>query len=440
MNALEAAYEDGFDVANMSLGGGAQGIQDLLTIAVDNLDLANMVVAVAAGNTGPGHYTIESPGSAARALTAGATSVPHFVGAPVTVSATTYGAASGDFAAVSSDLTAPLSVVLSNDNLGTACSALPANTLTGRIALIARGACTFSTKIRNAQVAGAIAVLVANNAPGDPVPMGGDGTPNQPTVPAYMVSVDTGAALKPLSGSATTIGATMAYLQTTNADLQASFSSQGPTDVDFRVKPDVMAPGVSVLSSIPRSFCEGDPCFAFFDGTSMATPHLAGSAAIVRQQHPLWSAAEIRSAVVNTADQAVVKAFNTGAIVTDSNVIGAGRENLLAAVNAKVALDPVSVSFGAVPAGSAQTRSETVSVQNLSGGPLTLSLAVVGAPSGVAFSVGPASVTIASGESAQVVVTMAAQRGASLGDKRAKLAISSGGTEVAHAVLFTFVK
>ena len=76
LNALDAAYADGMDVVNMSLGGGASGIQDLLTIAVDNLDLANMVVAVSAGNEGPGHYTVGSPGSAARALTAGASTVP----------------------------------------------------------------------------------------------------------------------------------------------------------------------------------------------------------------------------------------------------------------------------------------------------------------------------------------------------------------------------
>lgn len=85
LNALDAAYMDGFDVANMSLGGGAHGIQDLLTIAVDNLDQANMVSAVAAGNSGPGHYTVESPGSAARALTAGAATVGHIVASPITV-------------------------------------------------------------------------------------------------------------------------------------------------------------------------------------------------------------------------------------------------------------------------------------------------------------------------------------------------------------------
>ena len=65
-------------------------------------------------------------------------------------------------------------------------------------------------------------------------------------------------------------------------DIVADFTSEGPTDVDFRVKPDVMAPGVNVLSSIPVRFCGGAPCFAFFQGTSMATPHLAGSAAVLR--------------------------------------------------------------------------------------------------------------------------------------------------------------
>src|SRR5207253_4394378 len=140
----------------------------------------------------------------------------------------------------------------------------------------------------------------ANNVFGDPTAMGQDGTPNQPTIPAYMVSRVDGLALKAFNGQSTTIGATLTYLQTGNNDIMAGFSSQGPTDVDFRVKPDVVAPGVNVLSSVPASDTCRAPCFAFFQGTSMATPHLAGSAAIVRQQHPDWSAAAVRSAVVNT--------------------------------------------------------------------------------------------------------------------------------------------
>ena len=193
LNALEAAYADGFDVANMSLGGGSHGVQDLLTVAVDNLDQANMVVAISNGNEGPGYFTVGSPGMAARGLSAGASTVPHFVGAPVTVDGNTYGAASGDFAVVQSDTTAPLAVVAGTTNgLDTACGALTAGSLTGKIALISRGGCTFSAKIRNAQAAGAAVVLVANNVAGDPTAMGTDGAATQPTIPAYMVSLGDG--------------------------------------------------------------------------------------------------------------------------------------------------------------------------------------------------------------------------------------------------------
>jgi minor extracellular serine protease Vpr len=441
MNALEAAYQDGFDVANMSLGGGSHGFQDLLTVAVDNLDQANMVVAVAAGNSGPGLFTVESPGSAARALSAGASTVPSYVGAPVSAAGSTYGAATGDFATVSADLTAPLGVVAGTTNgLSTACAALPGS-LAGEIALISRGTCSFSTKIRNAQAAGALAVLVANNVFGDPIAMGSDGTPNQPTVPAYMVSMADGQALKAVNGASTTIGAVLSYFQTLNADIMAGFSSQGPTDVDFRVKPDVVAPGVNVLSSIPHAFCAAPPCFAFFQGTSMATPHLAGSAAIVRQQHPAWEAAAVRSAIVNTAERGVLRNFSNGALQDNVNINGAGRENLFKAVSAKVSLDPVSLSFGAVPSGSGQTRRMTVTLTNLSGASQTYALSVSGQPANsVAYSVDQSSVTLAAGASAEVGVTMSAAQGALVGGKQAYLEVNTADGNIAHAALFTLVK
>lgn len=446
LNALDAAYADGFDVANMSLGGGAHGIQDLLTIAVDNLDRANMVVAVAAGNSGPGHYTVESPGSAARALTAGAATVGHLIATPITVGSLTAAGVAGDFATVSSDLTAPLGVVTEAPTnavtgLSTACGPL-ATDLTGKIALVSRGVCSFSAKIRNAQDAGAVAVLVVNNIAGDGIGMAEDGTPNQPTVPAYNVSLNDGGAMQPHAGEATTIGASPAYLITGNDDFMAGFSSQGPTDVDFRVKPDVVAPGVNVLSSIPVSYCGGSPCFAFFQGTSMATPHLAGSAAVLRWANPALTAAEIRSAIVNTADQSVLKktTSTTGALETDVQIIGAGRENLLSAVDASVALDPVSVSFGAVPSGSGQVRGLGMTVKNLTDGPLTLAFAIEPGSGGVAYTLDTASATLAAGSSVQVGLTMNAEKAATPGDHQAKLSVSSGGNEIAHGVVYTFVK
>ena len=442
MNALEAAYADGFDVANMSLGGNAHGIQDLLTVVVDNLDQANMVVAVAAGNSGPGHFTIESPGSAARALTAGAATIGQFIGAPITPSGgPTFVGAIGDFATVGADLTAPLAVTSGTgtvNGLSNACAAFPAGSLAGKIALVTRGTCSFSTKIRNAQDASALAVVVGNSVAGDPIAMGQDGTPNQPTIPAYMVSRADAAALKAFPNAQTTIGAALAYTYTGNNDIMAGFSSQGPTDVDFRVKPDVVAPGVNVLSSIPHQFCDAPAtvgCFAFFQGTSMATPHLAGSAAVVIGAHPAWAAWQVRSAVVNNADVGVLTKSAGGALETDVNIIGSGRENLDSAVKAGAGLDPVSVSFGAVPSGSGQTLTFDVTVTNLGSGAATFPVSVGAGGGGVAFSVSPSSVSLASGAWTVVTVTMNADKGAVAGDHQATLKV--GG---AHGAVYTFIK
>ena len=260
--------------------------------------------------------------------------------------------------------------------------------------------------------------------------MAQDGPPNQPTVPAYMVGLANKAALMAADGHSTTIGAALAYIVTGNDNLMAAFSSQGPTDVDFRVKPDVAAPGVNVLSSIPHQFCGTPPCWAFFQGTSMATPHLAGIAAVVLGQHPTWSAAEVRSAIVNTADQSILKSSSGGAI-SDVNVIGAGRAAAATAVNASVALDPVSVSFGSVPSISGQTRTTTIEVTNLNG---TADGATVTGTTGtgVTFS--------ASVSGSTITVTMDAAKGASFGDHQAILRVTSGGTEVAHAAIYVYVK
>ncbi len=443
VDALEEAYEDGFQVANMSLGGDSQGNNDLLAMATDNLDRANMVVAVAAGNSGPGFSTIESPGKAARALTAGGSTVGHFIAAPVTSGGLNVPAVAGDFKTVTADLTAPLGVVTGTgtpSGLSTACNGATkpaAGTLTGKIALISRGTCTFSEKIRNAQDAGAVAVLVVNNTGGDATAMGLGGIPNEPTVPAYMVSLSDGNLLKANNGVATTISATKAYFQTPNSNLMYGSSSWGPTDVDFRVKPDVVAPAVNVLSSQPRWTCNTGtgttPCWAFFQGTSMATPHLAGIAAVVRGQHPAWTAAQIRSAIVNTADHGVLTNSNgSGTLVTDVNQAGTGRANAQSSTLAKVALDPVSVSFGAVPGGSGQSLSSSIALSNLLGsGPYTATVTNQ-TGGGVAFAATVSGNTI--------TVTMTAAQGSAAGSRQGILRISSGGTEVAHAAVYVLIK
>ena len=444
LNALEAAYADGFDVANMSLGGGASGIQDLLTVAVDNLDRGNMVVTISNGNEGPGYRTVGSPGSAARGLTAGASAVGHQIGHKITVGGTPYPAVKGDFGA--GPVTAPLRVVTDTstsgfNGLSLACTPFAAGSLNGTIALISRNVCDFSVKLRNVQAAGGVGAIVVNRVPGT-IAMGTNGEPNQPTIPGFMVDPMYLTALKAADGMTTTLPALGEYaFDIAGNDVIADFTSWGPTDVDFRVKPDVMAPGVNVVSSIPRSYCGAAQCFAFFNGTSMAAPHLAGSAAVVRQQHPDWSAADVRSAIVNTADRNVVKTLDGTGIVVDANKVGTGRENLLAAVAAKVALDPVSVSFGAVPSGSGMTSRSDVQLTNTSGATQTYTLAVVEASgAGVGFVLSASSVTLQAGESAAVTVTLSASKGAAAGHKQAVLQISNGGVAVANAMLYTLVK
>jgi minor extracellular serine protease Vpr len=434
VDALEEAYERDFDVANMSLGGGQGGINDLLAKAVDNLDAANMVVAVAAGNSGPGFSTVESPGIAPGALTAGAMTVGHFIGAEITRGAVTAGGATGDFETLEDDLTLPVSAPAGTGvaGLSDACAAFPAGSMTDTIALVSRGVCTFETKIRNAGTAGADAVVVVNNVGGDPIAMGDDtAIPGIPDTPAYMVSMSDGTALKAAVGNMT-IEAALSYILSGNHNIMAGFSGQGPTDVDFRVKPDVIAPGVNVLSSQPNQNCETPPCWAFFQGTSMATPHLAGAAAVVRSQHPTWSSAEIRSAITNTADQGVLLNSTGTGVNTNVNIIGAGRANALSATNARVALDPVSVSFGSVPSGSGQSASKTVALTTLSGtGPYTVAVTDE-TGGGVDFNATISGTTI--------TVTMTAGQGIAGGSRQGILRVSSGGTEIAHAAVFVFIK
>jgi subtilisin family serine protease len=460
IDALEAAYSDGFDVANMSLGGGASGVNDLLSMAVDDLDQANMVIAVAAGNSGdgsdtgdhpffpPGHYTIESPGSAARALTAGSYTVGHAIVSGFSIGGATYIALPGDFATVDAPLTAPVAIltdapVNAASGFSEVCGTLPAHSLDGMIAMIGRGTCDFSWKIRTAELAGAVGVIMVNRVSGDPIPMGLGTPPDgvQPTIPAYMISLEDGIYIRThsTSGDAGTI--TLPFYYDNNHDyIQSSFSSQGPTDVDFRVKPDVMAPGENVISSIPDSWCDDPPCFAFLNGTSMATPHLAGAAAIVRQAHPDWDAAAVRSAVVNTAAEGlIVSAADGTTVLTDPNIIGSGSLDLDAAVDASVALDPVSISFGAISGGSGTTATFALKVTNLTGFSQTLSFAVSGSGGGVTFSA-PSSVTLAAGASAWVAVGLTSAKGATAGAHNGMLRVSVGGSEVAHAAVFVLVK
>src|SRR5262245_56338599 len=348
LNAVDAAIEDGMDVLNLSLGGSYHGNNDLLAHGLDNAVEAGLVVAVAAGNSGPGQGTVESPGRARNVITVGGSTNDHFVGQPFTYPAgggTTIGAAVGDFdplPAQSFDLF---------DTQSDGCASVDPGA-SGKLAIIDRGVCTFSQKVANAKAAGAIAVLIINNVAGDPIAMARTAGFND-DLPAVMISKNDGAALRASGAMTASADATFQeFITPENRDILAGFSGQGPTRVDFAVKPDLTSVGVNVLSSCVSTDpvdC-GEAPWAFLSGTSMSTPHIAGSAAVLLQLHSDWTPAQIKSALVNRADL-VVKDAATGLHDVGPTAQGAGRENLSVAANATTWMDPASASFGRVTVG-----------------------------------------------------------------------------------------
>lgn len=430
LNALEAAYADGMNIVNMSLGGGASGVQDLLTVAVDNLDRGGMISTISAGNEGPGFSTVGSPGSAARGLTAGASAVPHIVSGSITTSEGSTLATAAEFSTVVPGTYGPIDVVEGTGPTGVeelagvsqACTPIPSGT---GVAVIARGTCDFVTKADIVQAAGYSAMIVINREPGVFV-MGGDAADTR-TIPAVMIDLlDADIALNATGDI--TLDAPAYYNPYGTANELADFTSEGPTDVDRRVKPDLVAPGVNVLSSVPG----GE--FAFFNGTSMAAPHLAGAAAVVLSQHPDWAAWQVRSAITNTADATALVAHYDDDSAADPNLVGAGLLDVDAAVNAQALLSPVSANFGTAPSGAGTSVVRYVTVRNLTGS--TLTARVVGSWGGASFTV---SGSVTANSSGVLTVTASTPKRATVGHSWATIEILDGGTVVAHMRVYVLI-
>lgn len=374
LNAVEAAVKDGMDVLNLSLGGGYHGNNDLLAKGLDNTVAAGLVVVTSAGNEGPGGFTVGSPGRARNIITVGASTNNHFVGQPIAYDGPdgdgVAAGATGDFAPLNGGTFG----IVDTAGKGCTAAAITAN-VTGKIALIDRGDCTFSEKVSSAKAKGAIAVIVVNNVAGDPTAMGktegfDDG------IPAVMVSNTDGAALRASHATEVEVAAEFSEFVTSNGDILAGFSSQGPTFVDYALKPDLTSVGVNVLSSEAcdtDGACGNDGDWAFYNGTSMSSPHVTGSAAVLKQLHPTWSPARIKSALVNTADPVVTNALDASSIVGPM-LQGAGREDLNEANGSTLTLVPVSASFGRISASRTASTPLSITLTNNTGSDRTFAV------------------------------------------------------------------
>ncbi|MCH8907983.1 MAG: S8 family serine peptidase [Candidatus Heimdallarchaeota archaeon] len=364
--AIEEAVEDDMDVINLSLGGSVGGPHDVLAEAINRAVEEGTIAVISAGNSGNNLLTIGSPGNAANAITAAASSNAHTaVGTTISFGETSMTAAEGDFNIFNPAVTVATSLTTPVDGCNTI-----TEELSGDIAVIDRGFCTFSTKVRNAEAQGAVGVIIVNNVPGAPVPMGHDGGAF-PTIPAVMVSLSDGALLKSHVPGVVTVDSSGLIEISAPSDLIAGFSSIGPTPFDFRQKPDVAAPGVNVLSSVFNGQ------FAFFQGTSMAAPHVTGAVALLLAGDPSLTPAQVKSAIVNNADRNNNLEFGTfSGLVYGPLARGGGRLNVLSAHNADVFATEASLSFGGHTGGSPFVSSTVFTLENRGVSAVTCSISV----------------------------------------------------------------
>ncbi|MDE2196758.1 MAG: S8 family serine peptidase [Gammaproteobacteria bacterium] len=362
----DGSIDDHVDVINMSLGSDFSGPDDPSAIAAENAAALGVIVVAAAGNAGNIPYITGAPAAAPDAISvaasvAGGPVLALQVDAPAQIA--------GRYEAVEAAITPTLAstgqksggLVLAQPLNG--CSTFAnAAAVSGNLALIQRGTCNFSVKILKAQAAGATGVVVFNNLPGAPITMGGSSAGI--SIPAEMITLDDGTLIvNTLNGGSAVAGSIAANITTPTrfGDTIASFSSRGPGQGGSLFKPDVTAPGVAIVSAGAGT---GDGALTL-SGTSMATPHIAGVAALLRPIFPALQPTDIKAIIQNATVTA-----NSGGLGSNTPYPlarqGTGVVRADRAANLTSYAAPGGVSFGRINPAHFDTETVKVEVRNLS--------------------------------------------------------------------------
>ncbi|MFD0312826.1 S8 family peptidase [Streptomyces flavalbus] len=219
-------------------------------------------------------------------------------------------------------------------------------------------------------------------------------------------------------------------------DVPAAFSGRGPT-ASGALKPDLTAPGTAIVAARAAGGREGDPAgegYVSMSGTSMATPHVAGAAALLAQRHPEWDGPRLKGALTASASPSAGRS---------AYVQGSGRVDVAAVLRQHVTTTPTAVDFGTQrwPHGDDPVVSKTVTYHNSGAEPVTLDLATHalggdGAPAAEGmFRVAPARLTVPAGGSATAHVTADTRSGTTDGLFGGALVATSGTTVVARTAL-----
>ncbi|MCB1692816.1 MAG: S8 family serine peptidase, partial [Pseudomonadales bacterium] len=298
---------DHADVINMSLGSDYGTPDDPSAVASQNAADMGIVVVSSAGNAGPIPYITGSPAVASAAISV-ASSLAGGETTGIDVNGDSYESVEGAGpvkiadGAVTGDLAVPSDAANANG-----CDPI-ADDMTNKIALISRGVCSFDLKYINAQAAGASAIVVYNDGTAPdriaPIIMGGVGDLGVPiTIPGTMISAFDGYALAAAVGGTPLVATLDEGITAESAfgDTISDFSSQGPGGGGSGFKPDLTAPGSGIVSTGVGTGTDSET----LSGTSMASPHVAGVAALVLAQNPGLTVEGVKAMLQNSTVDAV---------------------------------------------------------------------------------------------------------------------------------------
>lgn len=395
--AFESALQDSADVVNCSIGAPAGDERvDPLAQAVQLLSKAGLTVVASAANDGPTTETIGSPSSTAGAISVGASTNSRSVAenvnvvgpAPVPSALAQLRAVEETFPIAGSVGPAPLvSVgygrVPGDDTYDKNANDFVGKDVHGKIALIERGAPNpnsaihVQVKLENAQRAGAIAAIVFDNRFELRPPAFDVGTAN---LPAMTISLADGQALLDWLSAhpdATVALNTVKHTVDETPNILSDFSSRG-FGPDYRIKPDLVAPGQDIYSAVESGKPGGElydkTGFGSYDGTSFSAPHVTGAVALLLQRHPEWKSeiglnlpAVVKAVIAETAD---AKALSVPDSPTPGVMeVGSGLLDINSALKASAYILPSSVSFGAVNVGNGtQQETYTLTLHDLGAG------------------------------------------------------------------------
>lgn len=344
LEAMENAVNDGANVINNSWGGGEGEDPNFspYKTAYEAAEAAGVVVVTAAGNhgNGPRANTLGCPACIEAGIAVANSTTGRFFGNALETANDRYLAIESSSTNISQNINGTLlsSSRINSANI-TGCQAFANNAFNGAIALIARGDCTFSQKATNADNAGAIAMIVYNNTDLIPFEMFIPGS----TLPSLMISKVNGEAIIANSdNSSVTINAANSPIIVPElADLINDSSSRGPNGDPSFLKPDIAAPGTSILSAASPD--TDGASFGFKTGTSMASPHVAGAAALIKQLHASWNAVDIKTVLTSSSKILQTQTGNNTSFTSPFDG-GAGLLDLNAAANAVISFNQASFS------------------------------------------------------------------------------------------------